>query len=110
MVAISLSSVTVLGEESTLASESLFKNENTAFTPSASRNAVAGLNPLAVSNNILGQRVERGLLSLSSDVTGLLWRLLPKARCWAWSVPDQSRPLPVEGFIEVSNRRASMRT
>src|SRR5437868_13161360 len=91
----SLSSVTVRGAEITLASEFLFKKENTALTPSASRNAVAGLKPRAVSKSALGQRDDSTLLSLSSPVTGFDCRLFPKAKCCAWKVPDQSRPLAV---------------
>src|SRR2546430_8646026 len=102
----SLSSVTVRGAEITLASAFLFRKENTAATPSASRKAVAGLKPLAVSNNILGSDCER--VSFTDEFAGLTWRLLPKARCWACSVPDQSKPLEVFGLIEVSSKRASI--
>src|SRR5216117_1985908 len=44
----SLSSVTVRGAEIVLASASLFRNDRTAFTPSAFRKPVAGDKPLTV--------------------------------------------------------------
>src|SRR4051794_14799389 len=89
----SLSSVTVRGAEITLASALELRNDRTAFTPSASRKAVAGLNPLAVSSNILGQSVDKVEFSLSVGLC--CCKLLPKARCWFWSVPDQSIPFLV---------------
>src|ERR1051326_5143368 len=98
----SLSRVTVRGAERTFASEFLFKKENTALTPSASRNAVAGLNPLAVSNSMFGKLLESVLLRESAGE--FCWRLLPKARCWFANVPDQSSPLLVVGFIEEIGR------
>src|SRR6185437_8815426 len=107
-VAGSLSNVTVRGAEMTRASEFWLMNENTAFTPSASRNAVAGLKPLAVSKSIFGNDWDKVLLTeLFGEFT---CKLFPKARCWACNVPVQSKPLTVLGFMDVSSRRASMST
>src|SRR6185312_6195115 len=104
----SLSRVTVRGAEMTRASAFWLMNENTAFTPSASRNAVAGLKPLAVSNSILGKVWDNVVLTEAEG--GLSCKLFPNARCWACRVPVQSRPLTVLGFIEVSSKRASIKT
>src|ERR1035437_1232349 len=49
MVEVSLSRVTVRGEEITLVSAYVLRNDNTRLTPSAFRKKVAGLNPRAVS-------------------------------------------------------------
>src|SRR5204862_7614164 len=97
----SLSSVTVRGAEITLAVAFSFRNENTALTPSASRKAVAGLKPCAVSNISLGQSVESGRFALVPAVTGADCKLLPKARFCFCKVPVQSNPLAVFGFNEV---------
>src|ERR1035441_5571221 len=48
MVAVSLSSVTTRGVETTCASEDEFRNERTALTPSAVRKPVLGIKPTEV--------------------------------------------------------------
>src|SRR5215470_5659753 len=48
ILAVSLSKVTVLGVEITFASAYLFKNESTAFTPSAFKKKVPGVKPWPV--------------------------------------------------------------
>src|SRR5512138_492467 len=63
-VAVWLSSVTARGVATTSVSVSLFRKESTALAPSASRNAVAGLKPFAVSTMSLGQLVASGRLTL----------------------------------------------
>src|SRR3954471_23360540 len=95
-VAGSLSNVTVRGAEMTRASEFWLMNEKTAFKPSASRNAVAGLKPFAVSNNIFGRDCDKVLFTEFAG--GFCCKLFPKARCWACNVPVQSKPLTVLGF------------
>src|SRR6266540_3130170 len=102
-VAVWLSSMTARGVEITSVSVSLLKNERTALRPSASRNAVAGLKPLAVSTRIRGGPETR-LFGVLDTV------LLPNWNFWFSNVPDQSMPLTVEGLREVSSRRASMST
>src|SRR5690348_6037936 len=77
-VAGSLSNVTVRGAEITRASEFKLMKENTAFTPSASRNAVAGLKPLAVSNNIFGKVWDNVLLAETAGE--FTCKLFPNAR------------------------------
>src|ERR1017187_69675 len=84
----SLSNVTVRGVESVLTSAELFKKENTALTPSASRNAVAGLKPFAVSNSIFGNWLaaaapvpEPESVGFDSPEIGPPFKLFPKARC-----------------------------
>src|SRR5207249_4838850 len=52
--AVWLSKVTARGVAMTSVSESLFRNESTALTPSAFKKAVAGLRPWAVSAKSLG--------------------------------------------------------
>src|ERR1035437_2781562 len=49
IVAVSLSRVTVRGEEMTFVSAYVLRNDKTAFTPSAFRKKVLGLRPRAVS-------------------------------------------------------------
>src|SRR3954447_25022051 len=90
ILANSLSRVTVRGAEMTLASEYLFRKDTTALTPSASRNAVAGLNPLAVSNSNLGKDAESVLFTDAE--AEFCCRLFPNARCCAPTVPSQSMP------------------
>ena len=51
MLEVSLSRVTVRGEEITLVSAYLLRNDNTMLTPSAFRKKVAGLRPFMVSTD-----------------------------------------------------------
>src|SRR2546426_11618832 len=97
MVAASLSRVTVRGAEMTLVSLYVFKKESVAVRPSASRNAVAGLKPLAVSKSSLGKVSDRVLLT--EDPGEFTCKLFPKERRWFWTVPVQSMPLAVLGVI-----------
>src|SRR5512140_393475 len=125
--ACSLSNVTVRGVEITLASAYLFRNESTALTPSALRNAIAGLKaePLArLISNIGLLRMPPKVPGFAGVVTGPFAvltvvagvagvpgsALLPKVKCWAARVPDQSTPLLVLGLVEVSSKRASIST
>src|SRR5205807_6978952 len=114
---------------------SLLIKESTAFRPSALRNPIAGDKPLAVLKPsppepppiiefkmvavlelavvvivrppgnvvvVLSPGIE---VSLEPDMTPF-----PQLKCWASSVPDQSMPLLVVGFLVISSRRASIRT
>src|SRR5262245_51387944 len=83
--AVWLSSMTARGVATTSVSVSLLKNESTALKPSASRNAVAGLKPLAVSTRTRGGPETR-LFGV------LLIVLLPNWNFWFSNVPDQSMP------------------
>src|SRR5438132_389338 len=126
ILAVSLSSVTVRGAEITLASACLFRNERAALTPSEFRKNVGGQTPRAVSrerpplpSRVFSVVLEAGVvvtvrppIVLSSGVPGVtvvpVVLPLPKDTWWLSKVPDQSMPLLVVGFIEVSSRRASI--
>src|SRR5947209_5370104 len=117
ILAVSLSSVTVRGDEITLASACLFRNERVALRPSEFRKNVGGQRPLAVSSerpplpsrvsNVVVEAGAVGIVRLPivsfTGVPGVVvWpvvRPLPKVTWWLSSVPDQSMPLLVVGFI-----------
>src|SRR6266542_7072323 len=102
--AVSLSKVTVRGEEMTFESEYVFRKCRTALTPSAFRNVAPPLtkDPLDTLAITFEYASESGAMVLAVG-TGPAWRLFPKAIFWFCSVPDQSIPLVVVGLIEVSS-------
>src|ERR1035441_7425244 len=130
---VSLSRVTVRGEEIIFVSAYVLRKDKTAFTPSAFRKKVLGLRPRAVSiespplpsielRTVLAE--ELGLVVtvpppgkvLVVGVPGAVVVVvpvvmpLPKLTFCALSVPDQSTPFEVAGFTTVSSKRASMST
>src|ERR1035441_5857653 len=134
---VSLSRVTVRGEEMTFVSAYVLRNDKPAFTPSALRKKVLGLRPRAVSAEnppppstevrtvvaslpgvvvLVTARPPGKLVVVVADAPGEVVVVvpvvmpLPKLTFCDWSVPDQSTPFEVVGFTEVSSRRASMRT
>src|SRR2546426_10671321 len=69
--AVWLSKVTARGVAMTSVSESLFRNESTALTPSAFKKAVAGLRPWAVSAKSLGLlKRPPGILGVAGNKLG----------------------------------------
>src|ERR1035441_9979812 len=134
---VSLSRVTVRGEEIIFVSAYVLRKDKTAFTPSAFRKKVLGLRPRAVSaENPPLPSIE--LRTVLAEELGLVVELtvrppgkvvvvvvgvpgavvvvvpvvmpLPKLTFCALSVPDQSTPFEVDGFTTVSSKRASMST
>src|SRR2546425_175312 len=105
-LAVWLSRVTARGVATTSVSLSLLRNDNTAFTPSASRKAVVGLKPLAVSTRSLGHLVASGWLTLSRESTGACCRLFPNENFCPPRVPLQSMPRMLLGLLEVSSNLA----